>query len=556
MKKLVIFLLSATILSIIAACGAAQPETITVVETVVVKEEVEVIKEVVETVEVEVEKVVEVEKEVEVEVVKEVEVEVVKEVPANRETLLLSHPLAWGAEETLDPYTPVRFFEYIRLAYDRLVRVGEGGLPAPGLATAWEPNEDASAWTLTLREGVLFHDGSEMTSADVVYSLNRMIDPEIDSPIKPVLEIMTSIEATDDYEVTIGLNAPNVDFPLLLTDYRALIIRDGGGETINDDGIGTGPFKLIDFDIEGITTLEAFDDYWGGPPATAGVELIAIPDNEARVQALLAGQIDLLDDISPEQIALFESNDYKLQSIPSGQWRGFVMRTDTAPYDDPLVRKALRVVADRQELIDQALNGDGVVTCDHPVWSRDQYRADIDCSQDIELAKELLAEAGYPDGIEVDIHTSPLDSLWPVMLEVYQAQAAEAGITVNIVQAPADGFWVDTWLVEPWVTTLWGERPAAQILNEAWRSGASWNETYWNNEEFDGLLDDAAGELDFEKRKDIYAELQNILFETGGAFIPFHINATRAYSTCLAGVQDVNQFHINYALVVKTTGCN
>jgi len=303
--------------------------------------------------------------------------------------------------------------------------------------------------------------------------------------------------------------------------------------------------------------LTAFRNYWNGRPGVDEVAIIAIPDAESQVQAMEAGQIDMLNRVTPDQQSLFaNANTFSLQTIPTGDWRGFVMRTDTPPFDDVAVRRALRLVADRQAMVDTVLGGSGTVACDHPVWQGDRYSADIDCPQNIALAQSLLAEAGYPDGVTVDLHTAPLDPYWPSMIAVYQTQAAEAGITVNVIEEPIETFWTDTWLIDPFVTTSWNARPAHLILNEAWGSTAAWNETYWQNSEFDTLLEQAAAEPDLAVRQALYAQLQNILWESGGAFIPFHVNQTRVLSTCIAGVQPVAAEHVDFSLIVKTPNCN
>ncbi|MEM7030975.1 MAG: ABC transporter substrate-binding protein [Chloroflexota bacterium] len=478
-----------------------------------------------------------------------------EEMEAPRGHVNVSDDYSFGLATTLDPHDPNRFYQYTVMAYETLVAKDVDGQHMAGLAVSWEPNVDASEWVFTLREGVLFHDGTELKGTDVAYSLMRLTDPEVNSPLLASLEIIKNVEATGDYEVTISLDPPNVDLPELLTAYQSAIMRENGADTIAEDGIGTGPFKLDSLDAAGVTELVAHDDYWAGHPGAATASIIAISDSEARVQAMLAGQIDFLG-VGADQIALYEGNDdFDIQDIPGGGWAAMVMRTDTPPFDDPRVRKAIRVAADREEMLAQALDGRGIVTCDHPVWTGDVYRADIDCSQDIELAKSLLAEAGYPDGIDIDIHTSALNATWPAMLETYQAQALEAGIRLNIIQTPSDGFWSEVWMTESFSTTAWGERSAAQILPEAYRGGASWNETYYNNPDFDALLDEAASEIDTEKRIAIYQQLQNILWEDGGSLVPFHVNDARIVHKCLEGLEPIGEFHIDYFKLSKKADC-
>ncbi len=478
--------------------------------------------------------------------------------PATAETLRLAHSFGYAGAESLDPISPVRFYEMNQLLYSRLVRQSiETGRPEPDLAESWEASADAKTWTFTLREGVTFHDGSALTADDVVFSLLRTQSEEIDSPTKAVMGIIASAEAVDPRTVKVTLTSSHADFPLLVMDYRIRILSEaacnGDMTTVCETGIGTGPFQLVDYDPEGVTKLARFDDYYGGPAGVEAVEVIAIADQEARIAALQAGQIDLEFSLTNQQKPLFaDTPDFVMQAVPTGRWVGFVMNTTMEPFTDPRVRKALRIAVDREALGKLVYGAGGyIVTCDHPVWSGDQYRVEIDCPRDVEGAKALLAEAGYPDGIEVELFVSDISEGAIRMAEVYQAQVRDAGIDVRLVLAPSDGYWSDTWMQEPFVATSWSQRPADQILNEAFRSGAAWNETFWNDPEFDAALDAAREELDFETRKELYGDLQRTLFETGGAFIPVHLNSGRAFTAKISGLPAVEDFTIRFEDIQK-----
>ena len=469
-------------------------------------------------------------------------------------TFRQSHDLGFGAGQVdVDPASKGRFWQVTEKTMSRLVRPAVSGEPEPNLAAEWSANEAATEWTFKLREGVKFHDGSDFEAADVVYSLEHIRDPEFDSPAASVIAMVETIAAVDRLTVKMTLSAPYADLPLQLMDYRIRMIPEGSADTIGTTGIGTGPFILVTLDPEGTTVLKANPDYWEGPPGVEIIEIIGIADAQARVQALLGGQIDVLGygDLSGQQLALFESNPkFKVQSVPTGDWLGIVFRTDTEPFTDARLRKALRIATDRQALVDLVLGpGGGIVTCDHPVWTGDQYRAPFDCQPQVEEAKRLLAEAGYADGIEFDLTTSNIDPRFITLAEVYQQQVAKAGIKVNIIMAPSDGYWSEVWRKESVVTTRWGQRPADQILNEDYRGGAPWNETYWNRPDFDEMLDKARKELDFEKRRDLYHQLQRILYEEGGSLIPFHVNQAIATTARVSGIQAVFADAVRYHLV-------
>ena len=467
-------------------------------------------------------------------------------------TFRQSHDLGFGAGmQDLDPASPGRFWQVTVKIMSRLVRPGLDGRPEANLATEWSANEPATEWTFKLRAGVKFHDGSDFDAGDVVYTLEHVRDSGWMAA--SVIEMVDTIEAVDPLTVKMTLSAPYADLPLQLMDYRIRMIPEGSVDTIGTTGIGTGPFILATFDPEGTTVLTANPDYWEGPPGVATIEIIAIVDTQARVQALQGGQIDMLGfgDLSGMQLVLFKNNPkFKVLSVTTGDWMGIVFRTDTEPFTDARIRRAVRIATDRQALIDLVLGpGGGIVTCDHPVWTGDQYRAPFDCPQQIDEAKRLLAEAGYPDGIEFDMTTSNIDPRFVPLAEAYQQQVAKAGIKVNIVMAPADGYWSEVWMKDTVVNTMWGQRPADQILNEDWRSGAPWDETDRNSADLDKLLDQARQELDFEKRKALYHRLQTILYEEGGSFIPYHVNQPVALTARVSGFQAVFTDAVRYHLI-------
>ena len=474
---------------------------------------------------------------------------------AGAETVLrLSHGLGSGGAETMDPHGTNAFYIMNQLTQERLARTDETGAATPYLATSWQFAEDGLSLTMRLREGVKFHDGTDFDSADVVYTINRVLDPEFDSPNRSTIKSVQSITALDSHTVQFNLNQLDADLPLALTEWKLTMIPEGSGDTIGKTGTGTGPFRLTRLDPEGTTEAVAFEDYWGPRAAVDRVEVIAIPDSEARIQALLTGQIDYIEALTAQHKPLFENNPrFKTQTIRTGEWKGIIFLVDREPFTDPRVRKAVRIAVDRQEMTDLVVGpGGGTVVCDHPVWAGDAYQAEISCPQEIDEAKRLLAEAGYPDGIEFDLHTSDKDPHWSTMAEVYQDQVADAGIKVNIVMQPADGYWNDVYKVETVFQTWWWQRSAGVILNLGWRSDSSWNENNWNSPEFDATLDKAAGEPDFDKRKVIYGELQRQLYEEGSSLIPFHFNITRAYGANVDGFQPIEEASLRWELISKT----
>ncbi|MCX7299365.1 MAG: ABC transporter substrate-binding protein [Rhodobacterales bacterium] len=471
--------------------------------------------------------------------------------PASAEKVFRqANDLSLGGAEDLDPLSRNTWITPVSMIYSRLMREGANGEASPELATSWTANADATEWTLTLQPGVTFHDGSEFDAADVAYSLGRIEDPVLESPVAAVLGIIDRVEVVDPMTVRIILEAPHAGLPLLLLDYRVRIIPEGSGETIVANPVGTGPFRIETFDPEGTTTLVAYDGYWEGRPLLDKIQFNAIPDAEARNQAMLAGQLDY-NGLTADQAPLFADNPaFQVQAFPSGAWNGLVLRTDTAPFDDPRVRRALRIAVDREAMLN-LLEGPqgGVVGCDTPVNASDPFRANLNCPQDIEGAKALLAEAGYPDGIDIELFTSDVSPGMVRFAEVYQAQVAPAGIRVAITLSPSDGYWSDVWMKEPAVITSWDNRPADQFLNEIFRSGVPNNETFYANPEFDALLDQARSTVDMAAARDLYVRAQQIIYDDGGVLIPFLKNGRRVLSANVTGIPVNKEEFIRWHLV-------
>jgi peptide/nickel transport system substrate-binding protein len=462
-------------------------------------------------------------------------------------TFRRAHEYGYGDKSSLDPASRGRVMQITEKLMNRLIRPDMEGSPSPDLATSWSSNDSATEWTVNLRDGVKFHDGSAFDAGDVIYTFSRVLDPENKSPARSAIKMIDKMEAVDSKTVKFTLSTPFADMPLQMMDYRLRIIPEGSGDSIASSGVGTGPFKLVSYDAAGVTKLEANMDYWEGAPGVAKMEIIGIGDGQARMQALLGGQIDFENTVTNQQKPMFaSSNKFKMMEVPTGNWRGLVFRTDIAPFTDVRVRQAVRMAADREELIKLIMGGAATVACDTPVKPDDQYRADIKCPQDIAGAKKLLAEAGFPDGIDVEVYVATLEPTWPILAEAYQQQAAEAGIRVTIKQVPSDGYWSDTWMQKTISATRWNERPADSALHEIYLSSAKWNESYYDDAGFDALLGKARRELNFDRRKALYVQAQEHLHETAGTLIPYHVSKLYVMNSRVDGIDAVENHTIRW----------
>ena len=452
-----------------------------------------------------------------------------------RGTLRSIHTSWWGGQETLDPVAASTWEPPRKLVYDRLIILDEFGSPTPSLATAWEIDDTLTKWTFNIREGVTFTDGSTMTSRDVVFTMEHILDPNVGGQAASLLTMLdpNGFETPDDYTVVMNLTSAHVDLPLILRHVTIRVLPEGiTREFMVREANGTGPYAVEHISVDGLSTFVSKDDHWEGLPGTERVTVVLITGADARVQALLADQIDYATSLTVAQVLQVEGNDeYYIQENGRGSQEVFVPLAPEPPFTDIRVRQALKAVVDPEQMIAIAVQGHGQAACNNPVRSTDQYYWPADCPQDIDLAISLLAEAGYPDGLSLELITSDLLGSWIPMTTVYKEQAALAGIDIDIKLAPADGYWSDVWQIVPFSVSVWSYKEADQILNEGYRCGASWTEGHWCNEQYDGFLDAARAEPDFNARKLLYQQAQELLVAEAPVIIPFNENRISAIST-------------------------
>lgn len=447
---------------------------------------------------------------------------------------------------TLDPATSKRLYESLSALYGYLVTYGPKYDLVGDLATSWTPNADATQWTFKLREGVRFHNGKPFTADDVVYTIQRVLDPAVGSSalslLKPVLD-RDGVKALDDHTVVFQLKAPNSTFPGIFTAQQLAIIPAGSGDTIAKTGIGTGPFKLRDFPPGGTVVVERNDDYWRGKPKLDTISFVPIPDSAARINAQLAGEVDLLysDSIgATDAKRLSQSPSIFVYSAPSGYWDSLVMNTTMKPFDDVRVRQAFKAVVDEEKMLATALQGNGSTASNNPVGPLDGARVASPHVRDVEKAKKLLRDAGYPNGIDVTLDTSSYNANYTPLALSFQQQAAEAGIRVEIKQHPADGYSAFAESKSPFYMEYWGPRQADILMNTIFRTGAGSNYSRWSSPEFDSLLDQIRATTDETKRKELYARAQELLASESGNIIPVFENVVRAGASTVRGFPGTN----------------
>jgi peptide/nickel transport system substrate-binding protein len=454
---------------------------------------------------------------------------------------------AGGASETLDPAFGVQDIDAsIQAAvYDRLVRPDEGYKPQPQLAESWDYNDTGDVWTFKLRNGVKFHDGRDFTARDVVYTFQRILDPDVGSAAIPLLGDAIDpggVEAVDDYTVRFKLLSPVAEFPPLLWIRYCYIVPEGSTEEdLRLRGVGTGPFKVVEFTPgEYPSYFEKNENYWEpGLPKVDAIEIYSISEGASRNAALQAGQIDIAMDIDIAAVSVLEQDpDTTVISVKTPWVINLAAWCDTPPFDDNRVRLALKYCIDRQTMVDTVLLGQGTIANDQPVGSWIEYGwPGKPREQDYEKAKSLLAEAGYPDGLDLELYTADVGVGMLGIAQTFKEMAAGAGINVKIIQSPTDTYWSDVWMKVPLCCSIWSGRPCDEALFAGYYSKADWNETHFYNEEFDKLILDARRTMDYDRRKELWQAAQELLSNEGGAVIPMWANTLAATRANVEGFQ-------------------
>lgn len=407
--------------------------------------------------------------------------------------------------------------------YDYLVDVDPANNIIPRLATSWTVSDDGLTYVFKLAEGVTFHDGAPLTAEDVVWTFDRLRDPKLELPTASLYSKIANIAATGDLEVTFTLSQPNPFFLYDLSDNHALVVK--AGTTDFSKFNGTGPFKVASYLPEDRIELVANAAYFlEGQPKLAGLEVLFFADDTAMADALRGGQVDVMMRIpTPIYQSLKGEANLVLKDIPTNSFDLVRLRSDREPGNRPEVIQAIKLATDRQAIFQQVEQGFGAIGRDSPIGPMyaAYYSEETPLpARDVAKARELLAQAGYPDGLKIDLHT-PDTGNRPDLAVVLKEQWKEAGIDVNVIVEPESVYFGDNgWLEVDLGITNWGSRPYPQFyLDVMLKCGAQWNESKFCDPEFDKLAELAGTTLNEEERVQAYKEIQRILIERGPILI-------------------------------------
>ena len=434
------------------------------------------------------------------------------------------------AHTTFDPHivNDNPDIQLTRQAYDNLILRDPDDLSLiPMPAKSWEANDDLTQFTFQLRSGVKFHHGKELTVEDVVYSFERLLDPDLGSPIAAALDSVTKVVAVDELTVRFELDSPNSYLPDLLALYHARIIpSDIDPDRLANEEFGTGPFILKEHVVGERIVMVRNPDYWlEGHPYLKEVIFFYIPNPETRAEALKSGAVDVIFDLNASSVTALEAHPETRVSVSaSASYLNLAMDLRVEPFDEILVRKALQAATDREAILQAAQFGKGSIAYDHPVPPSDPYfwegSQEAVPPYDVERAKALLEKAGFPDGLNLTLHTSTSGGTMVEMVVAFKESAAPAGIRVKIQREPEDEFWSDVWMVKPFNTVWWDGRTPDEAFSVVYKSDAIWNESRYSNPRVDELIVNARSQADRADRKESYGEIQRILTDEVPRIIP------------------------------------
>lgn len=406
--------------------------------------------------------------------------------------------------------------------YEYLVEIDvDSGELVPCLAREWF-TEDGKTWTFKLQEGVAFHDGSPLTSADVRFTIERTQDPALGHLKQQDFSSVESIDTPDDYTVVLHLDEVRPTFVYQFTDYNMPILSStydyqAMGET---QPMGTGPFMLEQMIPKESALLVRNPDYWQeGLPKLDKLMIYFIPDIDSSISMLEDGRVDVVPFVTPIIARRIERAEGLQVVSPYQEQRFISMAYNAEPFSDNRVRLAMKYAMD-PHLIARSMQGElgeSVFYDETPIMNILAQHKELPLrEQDVEKARSLLAEAGYPDGVSVELYYASDHPFNQDLAQTIKELAAPAGFDVDLRGFTRDIYLSQYWLNRPFLITGWGGRiDPSMLLYLAFHSRGPWNESHMDHPEVDRLIDLISAEVDEQKRQEYYDELQEIFYEEG-----------------------------------------
>ncbi|MBM7570369.1 ABC transporter substrate-binding protein [Aquibacillus albus] len=428
--------------------------------------------------------------------------------------------------------------------YNKLIDINENLELEPELATDWNISDDGLTYTLTLQEGVTFHDGTDFNAEAVKFNFERMLDPDFASPRASEVNLIEEVNVLGDYEVEIVLSEPFAPFLSVLTDRAGMMVSPTAVEELGDDfanqPVGTGPYEFVERVAQSKIELTRYEGYWREKPAIANVEIRPFPDANVRVTNLVSGELDLLNKIAFKDIEkLKEDPSITLLEKDALGYQGIHLNTEVEPFTNKNIRQAINLAIDREAITRVVFHGGAVpaVSAFAPSsWAAPDFEQP---NADVEAAKALVEESGLTDvSFTLKINPKPEEEQ---MAQMMQAMLSEVGITMEIEMVEF-GTMLDQLSTGDFEAVRLGWSGRTDPDGNAYRffyTDAPNNYTNYSNPEVDGLLDEARTVSVQEERKAMYDQLSEILWDDAPYIFLYHERDYKAMKNYVKGFEHV-----------------
>ncbi len=431
-------------------------------------------------------------------------------------------------------YNWVEMSNQTRHTLEHLAITGPDNVTRPMLAESWEPSDDLMVWTFNIRPGVTWHNGEELVADHVRWNIERWCDPVLGSSniglssIGALMENVDeeqrlregAIEVVDDYTLRLHLNKPVLSVPEDLYNYPTAILHPSFTAPFSANPIGTGPYTLTELAVGDRCILRRITEttdgqpfeYWGGEVYLDGIDYYNF-DEDNQLVAFAGGDVDTIYEFGIEQLEFAKALPGTIEEARTAQTLCCRFQVDQAPFDDVRVRQAIVKGVDNTVYRDLVFQGSGDVGWNHHVAPvHPEYFELPPLERDVEGARALLAEAGYPDGLEVTIDVGNTDGPWhQTVCEIMRDQLQDVGVRLNINVMPASRYW-EIWDKTPFGATAWTHRPlGTMVLSLGYRADVPWNETKYADPEFEAALDEAEATFDVDERRAKMERVEKIL---------------------------------------------
>jgi peptide/nickel transport system substrate-binding protein len=460
-----------------------------------------------------------------------------------------------GTNDTLDPSAALTYPSYAAgaLLYDSLSGLNRDGQIELRLAKEITPSADAKSWTIRLRNGVQWHDGRSIDADDLIYTFRHVTNASGGSVNAAMLAQVdvAGIKKLDTMTVRVPCKAPFSTLLDILSTYNFFCLLPAGYNPKKP--VGTGPYKFVSHTPGQQLVVQRNDNYWvTGQPYLDSVVITDYPDETSQINALLAGQVDVITQLTAASLPQLAAANATSVVSKGGGWTPIVMRTDIAPFNNPDVVTAMKLAVDRQQMLDSIFNGQGAIANDlfgafDPAFNHNIQQRQHDPDQ----AKFLLKRAGA-EGLTVDFTTSTVAVGTTQLASVFAQQAKTVGVTVNVKQIDPSAFFGPSWLSRSLTTDFWAYAP---YFSQAIQSNypGMFDETHWDNSQWSALYRQAQSTVSAERRKPLVAEMQQLEWDKSGYIIPYYYPVIDGFSSKVRGAKESKLgFPLNFFADFKT----